>query len=229
MNLKLPAGHVWPDMLQGSEVWFNARKGRATASQFKKILTGTGKLSTQADAYARKLARETVMADPQEFAGNKFTDWGNEHEPEARETYIRETGAAVVEVGFVTSKAMPCVGCSPDGLILGPNGQPISGLEIKCPAIDTLVEWMMAGELPADHLAQVHGSMIVTGLRRWEFVGYHPGAPLFLQSAEWNAYTDKMAAAVEEFVIRYATIRPAVLGLLGVGQVAETLEVEALI
>jgi hypothetical protein len=203
-------------MIQGSQQWFAARKGRATASQAKKILTPTGKLSSQADAYARKLARETVLADPLEFAGNKATDWGNEHEPAAREAFSELMGLPVEEVGFVTHRTMTCVGCSPDGLIPWDGGY-MAGLEIKCPQIDTLVEWMLAGTIPDEHLPQIHASMVVTGLRTWHFAGYHPGAPLFTPPpAEWNSYTDKLATALEEFVIRYSTIRPLVLEKLGV-------------
>jgi hypothetical protein len=213
--ITLPTADVWPEMLQGSEQWFAARKGRATASQFKKILTPTGKLSSQADAYARKLARECVLDDPFEFSGNKATDWGNEHEPAARDIYREITGHHVAEIGFATHREMVCVGCSPDGIILDASGQAIAGLEIKCPAPDTLVEWAMSDGIPADHLPQVHGSMAVTGLRRWEFIAYFPGAPAFRSFAEWDAYTDKLAAALEEFVIRYSVIRPQVLKILG--------------
>lgn len=110
--ITLPTAEVWPEMIQGSEQWFAARKGRATASQFKQILTPTGKLSSQADAYARKLARECVLDDPFEFAGNKYTDWGNEHEPHARASFQEITSMEVIEIGFATHHKMTCVGCS---------------------------------------------------------------------------------------------------------------------
>lgn len=212
--ITLPTAQVWPEMIQGSEQWFKARKGRATASQFKKILTPTGRLSAQADAYARQLARECVLDNPFEFSGNRATDWGNEHEPTARDEFRSITGMEVIEIGFATHHAMSCVGCSPDGIIIE-DGSAVAGLEIKCPDPDTLVEWAISGGIPSDHLPQVHGSMVVTGLRRWEFAGFFPGVPLFRAYAEWNSYTDKLAAALEEFVIRYAAIRPQVLKILG--------------
>ncbi|MCE5310489.1 MAG: YqaJ viral recombinase family protein [Acidobacteriales bacterium] len=216
--ITLPTAEVWPEMMQGSEQWFAARRGRATASQFKKILTPTGALSKQADAYARKLARECVLDDPFEFAGNKATDWGNTYEPEARDIFRGMTRMKVVEIGFATHRHMTCVGCSPDGIIIE-GGAPVAGLEIKCPAPDTLVEWALAGTLPPEHMPQVHGSMVVTGLRRWEFIAYFPGAPVFRAHAVWDDYTDKLKTALEEFVIRYAEIRPRVLKLLGKGAV----------
>lgn len=214
--ITLPTAQVWPEMLQGSEQWFAARKGRATASQFKKILTPTGKLSAQADGYARKLARECICDDPFEFTGNKATDWGTEHEPEARELFRELSGLDVVEIGFATHHRMPCVGCSPDGIILGPDGIPLAGLEIKCPSPDTLVDWKLGESgIPSEHIPQVHGSMVVTGLRKWEFIGYFPGAEPYRATAVWDSYTDKLAACIEEFVIRYSAIRPQVLRLFG--------------
>lgn len=213
--MNLPTAKVWPDMIQGSEAWLAARKGRATASEFSKIVTPTGKLSKQAEAYARRMARESVCDDPFEFAGNRATDWGNEYEPFAREAFAQETGLDLVEIGFAIHERMTCVGCSPDGIIID-DGEPVAGLEIKCPGPDKLVDWHLGdGGVPADYLPQVHGSMIVTGLRCWEFVGYFPGAPLYRARAEWDAYTDKLRAALEQFVIDYAKIRPAVLRALG--------------
>lgn len=215
--MKLPSATIWPDMIQGSEEWFRARAGRSTASRFAKILTPGGKLSAQADDLARVLARESVMADPQEWSGNKYTDWGNDHEPSARNAFAEQTGAIVHTVGFCTNNANPVLGCSPDGLVFDPAGRYTAGLEIKCPTIDTLVGWLVGpGGIPNEYLPQVHGSMVVTGLRRWEFVGYHPGnVPLYRATAEWNDYTDKLAAELDDFVIRYAAIRRMVLTALG--------------
>lgn len=216
MNAKLPSGDIWPEMIQGSEQWLSARKGRATASQMKKILTPTGKLSSQADAYARKLARECVLDDPLEFAGNKATDWGNEHEPAARIEFAEVMGLDVVEVGFVTHREMTCVGASPDGLIDDGGVTYTAGLEIKCPSIDTFVEWKLSGHIPEEHLPQIHASMVVTGLTKWYFAAFFPGYPIFIPpSATWDAYTDKVKSAVETFVVRYSEIRPLVLHALG--------------
>jgi hypothetical protein len=72
-------------------------------------------------------------------------------------------------------------------------------------------------------LAQVHFSMIVTGLKRWEFVGYFPGIKLFRATAEWNEYTDKMLEAVQEFVIKYAEMRGEILPILGITPKQETI------
>ena len=211
--MNLPSCEVFSEMIQGSEEWFRARAGRLTASRMKEILTPTGKLSEQSEKLARVLARESIMDDPLQFIGNKYTEWGQAHEDEARQKYSEIAGHEVSQVGFCRSLANPVIGCSPDGLVSGAEYCCYDkGLEIKCPAIDTLVEWALEsdGEVPKDHLPQVHGSMIVTGLRRWDFIAYHPGAKPYLASAVWNDYTDKLAEAIEAFTVRYAEIRKQV-------------------
>ena len=216
--MKLPTGIIYPDMAHGSPEWLEKRKGKATASQFSRILTPAGKLSSQADGYAKELAIQCHFDTPKEleFRPNKAMQWGTDHEPEAREAYMLQTGADVVEVPFVIHHIYKELGCSPDGLVYHALGDSLAaGLEIKCPALSTLVDWMLADELPPEHMAQVHGSMVVTGLRQWDFCAYYPGAPLFTKTAKWDTYTDKLQAALFEFVARYRVIKKDVERVLG--------------
>jgi hypothetical protein len=68
----------------------------------------------------------------------------------------------------------------------------------------------MAGGLPDDHKQQVHGAMAVTGLRRWDFFSYFPGLQPFHITVLRDAYTDKLAASLDQFIIDYAAAREAV-------------------
>jgi hypothetical protein len=211
-------------MPQGSQEWLDIRKGRLTASQMSQILTPTGKLSTQADKLARKLARECRFDDPIAPRPTAAMKWGTDMEPLARAEFIAETGHDVGQVGFVTHDNYYSLGCSPDGLLwpqFATSGSGwIAGLEIKCPAIDTLVDWKLAQRanpafIPPEHLPQIHGSMIVTGLRTWHFAAFFPGVPIMLGVVHWSDYTDKLQAAVFEFMERYEIIRRDVLSVLG--------------
>jgi len=103
---------------QGSEEWFQLRKGRITASDFDKILTPTGQLSKSSQKYLQKLVRECVCDDPMQFIGNKYTEWGCVMEDEARQHFSEVMGLDVVEVGFVNRADNAPIGCSPDGLIV---------------------------------------------------------------------------------------------------------------
>jgi len=194
---------VHEKMRQGSEAWVQIRKGRATASEASKIFTATGKPSAQAIAYMRKLARETFMDDPQEWTGNKFTDWGNEQEPHARAAFAARTGWEVEEVGFCQRADGAPIGCSPDGLLMW-DGEYVAGLEIKCPQVDTHVTYVMEGVLPDSYKLQIHWSMAVTGLRIWHFMSYFPELEPLLLTVQWDDFTDKVRAAQDDFVRAYA-------------------------
>ena len=198
------------DVDQGSEQWLNARKGRATASEFNKILTPLGKMSSQSVGYMRKLARECVCDDPLEFSGNKYMDWGTEHEDEARKVYQELTGNVVKEVGFCCRDDR-VVGCSPDGLIIDESGEYIGGLEIKCPSVDKHIEYLMEGVLPKDYKIQVHGSMAVTGLPWWDFMSYFPGLNPLIIRVERDSFTESVYRSLDNFVIEYSLEREKVL------------------
>jgi hypothetical protein len=218
---------------QGSPEWLRIRLGKATASEFAKILTPGGKLSAQADAYARRLARECVIDEPEELRAypSKAMQWGTKHEPEAREAYMLATGHDVAQVGFVTHDRHGCLGCSPDGIIvenpcvpMDGNNYYLFGLEIKCPSIDTLTEWLLHKDMddpqfvPSEYLPQIHGSMVVTGLRRWDFCGFFPGVPTVISTVTWNDYTDRLQKALFEFADRYRVIAADVWRVLGKGE-----------
>lgn len=195
-------------VMQGSEAWFAMRKGRPTASRFKDIITPkTGKLSAKAESYMAELVGECFCPNFEGFMGNDATEHGNEFEPIARRDFEERTGINVETVGFVT-RDDEIIGCSPDGLIRDAAGEWTEGLEIKCPFHPkTQVSYLLAGELPDIYRPQVHGSMAVTGLDRWHFYSYHPNmAPLHVV-VERDDYTEKVSAALDEFLVAYQEFR----------------------
>lgn len=198
---------------QGSEEWHELRKGRATASEADKIITSTGKVSTQRLAYMRKLARECVCDDPHVWTGNKFTDWGNATEGEAREYFTEHTGLEVDQVGFCNRADGAPIGCSPDGLIQS-AGEYVAGLELKCPQVDTHVGYILENKLPTAYKVQVHWSMAVTGLRKWWLLSYFPGLKPLSMLIEWDSFTDEVRKAQDLFVIDYAAERQRVLSAI---------------
>ncbi len=209
---------VYEDLIQGSEEWEQTRLGRATASQASNILTPTGKLSVSRIKYARKLGRECRLSDPMEFQGNKFTDWGNDHENEARERFEEITGIDVTEVGFCTRED-GIIGCSPDGLIgfvkdIFGESHYEAGLEIKCPTVDKHAEYLIEGVLPSEYNLQVHWSMATTGLNAWWFMSYFPETNPLIIKVERDEFTDKVSEAMDDFIIDYREERERVLNAL---------------
>ena len=69
-------------MEQRSEKWFAARKGRVTGSMVGAVL-GLDPNCTRAEAMRRMV--RSWQGLPSEFQGNIATQWGINHEDEARE------------------------------------------------------------------------------------------------------------------------------------------------
>lgn len=183
--------------------WVAARMGVPSASNFNRILTPTGNLSSQSWDYAYELAAERhalYLPEDAEFIGTRAMRYGTETEPEARRWYVFHCGLEVEEVGFCTTDDGR-FGCSPDGLV-GADGL----LELKCPLGKTHVSYLVADVLPLEYFPQVHGQLLVTG-RKWvDFVSYCPGLPPFVKRVEVEPYTMKLAAALEQFHERYLTV-----------------------
>lgn len=206
---------IWPNMIQQSEEWILARKGRVTASNADRIITPTGKDSSQWDAYAIELTAECIRPDElPSFMGNVHTDRGNELEAEARAEFARIMGLTVTEVGFVTneSRYKGVVGCSPDGLIYR-DGVLVAGLELKCPLAKHHAAYMIEGGIPKSYVPQVHFSMAALGIP-WYFASYCQGMAPHIALCEPDAYTEKMADAVERFVIYYGERRKQIMPML---------------
>lgn len=219
---------IWPTLIQGSEQWFRVRKGRVTASNAEKLLTPTGKDSSQWESYALDLTTQCIRPDEiEKFDGNSHTDRGNELEPLAREEFTRLTGLQVVTVGFCTVMGN-VVGFSPDALVLRDGLTPetwldhaiyddegavangldlvVAGLECKAPLSKIHGKYLLAGGVPAEYSPQVHFSMAGASLPWW-FASYCPKLATHVHRAEPDAYTAKMRDAIERFVCYYGAKR----------------------
>ena len=207
-------------LIQGTDEWLDVRAGRPTASRYKDIFTVTGKpspkygiLAAAHVGYMCELVQESIF--PTYATGDEFISEAMAHgilfEPEARKFYEKLTGHDVQEVGFCTMDTGIC-GMSPDGLVQATMGDdPDWGLEIKCPQPKTHIRWVYDGKLPDAHKQQVHGCMVVSGLDRWDFLSYHPDMGHLLVEVHRDEYTEKLAAALEEFTVKYAEFREKIL------------------
>jgi hypothetical protein len=102
-------------------------------------------------------------------------EWGKEQEVPAREAYIKATGSAVEEVGFVDHPTIGMAGASPDGLI-GEDGL----LEIKCLIKANHIEILLTENLEKYEL-QMYWQMACTGRQWCDFVSFNPELPEDMQ------------------------------------------------
>ena len=186
------------DVEQGSEEWFAARVGVPSASIFDKIVTSKGALSTSKQKLIYKLAGERVIGEKEEGYTNGAMQRGIELEPEARALFELITDLEVEEVGLCYHDERKDRSCSPDGHIVKEK----EGLEIKCPELQTHVEYLIAKKLPTKYIQQVQGSLYITGLERWHFFSYYPGMkPLHIVVERDEIFIAKLSKALDDFVV----------------------------
>jgi hypothetical protein len=185
-------------MQQGTQEWFAARCGLATASRFKDILATvkSGEAAGRRN-YRAQLVCERLTGTPQETFTNAAMQWGTDNEPFARIAY-EARGNIVQEVGFIKHETL-MAGASPDGYV-GEEG----GIEIKCPNTATHIDTLLNG-MPPDHKPQIQGQMWITG-RKWvDFISYDPRLPehmqLYVQRIERDeTYIQTLEKEVAQFL-----------------------------
>lgn len=168
------------DCKQGSGEWLTKRLGLPTASEFDALISPLWKIRTGEgpQTYLYGKLTEKLMGVPLDMGGSFHMENGTLLEMEARPWYGFTYDVEVRQVGFITTDDGR-IGCSPDGIL--PDG---SGLEIKCPAPQTHLKYLLEGVLPPQYRAQVHGSMFVTGAPHWTFVSYSRQFPALVLKIE---------------------------------------------
>ena len=157
---------VIKDIEQGSEEWKNLRLGKATASNFSKIVTSAGKESATLPKYALELASQLLLIEPEETYKNEVMQRGNDLEPLARQAYQEHSLNLVEEITFFDCDDW---GYSPDGLV-GDDGL----IEIKCPQATTHTKYLFDDKLPTEYKAQCQGGLWISGREWLDFVSFHP-------------------------------------------------------
>lgn len=161
--------------VQGSPEWFSARAGSVGASSVDKIVTTTGKSSTQRQAYLYQKAAEKLTGTIAETYSNANMATGVEREQESRELFAMIHDVEIEQVGLILPFEGAGYHCSPDGIVKGKN----EGLELKNVLGSTQVKYLDKGEMPTEYKLQIQMSLLVTEWDVWNFFTYHPGLPPF--------------------------------------------------
>lgn len=203
---------------QRSQEWHELRRGIFTATDFAPFFL-EARTETQKNARRKLLVKKIreqlakpcaecpeglmpydqfeiadQLKDERMFEGMSCIQRGNAWEDEARREYESLTMGMVTEVGIITHNDLP-IGCSPDGLIQS-EAQEWHGLELKCPEFETQIIRLLDGGLPDAHKFQVHGSMCVTGLGRWDFMSFYRGLPPLLVTVHRDEFTEQLMRGI---------------------------------
>lgn len=168
-----------PEVTQGSDEWLAMRLGLLTASEMKHIITPTLKAAnnekTRSHIYELLAQRVTKYVEPMYVSDDMLR--GVEEEFHARQVYA-EHHAPVEQVGFITNDRWGfTIGYSPDGLV-GKDGL----IEIKSRRqkfqVQTIVENLTGGTIPADYVMQCQTGLLVSEREWLDFISYSGGLPM---------------------------------------------------
>lgn len=171
---------------QGTEAWFEARRGKLTASRISDAIarTKSGWGASRAN-YMAQLVAERLTGEVADSFQSPAMKWGTETEPEARSAYEFFMDETVEQIGFVDHPNIPMAGASPDGLI-GNAGL----IEIKCPNTATHIDTLRDGKVPGKYLDQMQWQMACTDRKWCDFASYDPRLPANMRLFVQRVYRD---------------------------------------
>lgn len=188
------------DLVQGTQSWLEARKGKITGTRLKDVL----KTDNLPAIY--EMIAELGSDEIEETFVNKAMQRGKDCEPIAREMYEVITGNTIEEVGF-------CVAFDNDYLALSPDGftpDRLGAIEIKSPSTSTHVKYILGDRVPTEYLPQVLTYFLVNEkLEYLDFVSFddrYKPKPIWIKRVtrvELQEQLDETRAKVDKFVAKF--------------------------
>lgn len=161
-NEKITSNDQYTHIKQRSELWFELRKGRYTASEIGSIMGISPYISRNKIFHKKKYDDEYNISAYQK----KIMQYGTDMEPKAFSRTCRffsdDDQVEIRETGLWIDKDRP-IGASPDGLFYYHNHL-ISVVEIKCPWRKRIYESLFeeTPTIPNHHYIQIQVQMYVT-------------------------------------------------------------------
>lgn len=203
------------DVVQGSDEWLRARYGLITASSFDRLITKTGRESSQLQKVVNECVAEMILGGKDDGFQSDAMIRGNSLEHEALEFFNCSYNYDFEKVGFLRAcqkhkgeNVLLPYGCSPDGV----DFKKQAGIELKCPLSHTHVGYLVEEKLPDEYKAQVQGSLMVSGFEKWIFGSYHPELPplsltVYRDEKYINALKSYIDKACEKILTRYEKLK----------------------
>jgi hypothetical protein len=219
----------YPELIQGSDEWLEARRGMVTASVVGQLLTATT-LKPAANVESRGLAallvaeRITGHVDPTFVGDDMVRGWHDE--PHALEAYGKHHAPATT-IGFLVRDDWGFeIGCSPDGIV-GRDGL----IEFKSRRAKKHLQTILAGQVPGENMAQIQCGLLVSGRAWCDYVSYCGGMPLWVHRVEPDPrWQTAIVAAVAAFEDAAAEMMVAYhLAVVGLPQTERTVEQEMIL
>lgn len=166
---------IYRDIKQGTQEWFDVKKGHMTASHATAIMANGKGLQSLVEEIITDYYSSDNYLEFTNRVSNKHIDRGNEFENKARAIYELETGLKVDQVGFIELDEY--IGYSPDGLV-GEDGL----IEIKNPANKEFMRLALTGKIDTNHYNQMQMGLYVTGRQWCDYFVFNPNyKPCFIK------------------------------------------------
>jgi YqaJ-like viral recombinase domain len=177
---------------QNTDEWLELRLGKFTASSFKDLFMSKKTAGYEKAIY--KVVYERLTGESPEFFSTAYMDRGHDMEPLAVDSYEQEYMVETYAAGFWTLGDW--IGASPDRLI-GSDGL----LEVKAPAYNTMINYLLKKELPKIYSWQVQGQLYVTGRKWCDFMAFHPKLkPLIIRVERNETLIAELSKALDESI-----------------------------
>jgi len=155
---------------QGTPEWHKLRIGKITSSRVAGIMKSDN-LKIVDELIYEAVCPDMAVWDEVDAYVSDAMKWGTEHESEAVEAYIKQTGIEMEAVGFCTHDTLEYLAMSPDRLTPDRTG----AIEVKCPSTKTHIKTIRMGGIPNDHKYQVYQYFLVNEKLEWlDFVSFDP-------------------------------------------------------
>lgn len=187
-------------MEQRSEEWFEARRGKVTASRIADVVAKTrnGWGASRAN-YAAQLIAERLTGTVAESFTNAAMKWGTETEPMARTAYEFFRDCEVEQVGFIDHPRIAMSGASPDGRV-----DELGMVEIKCPNTATHIDTLLGAPIADKYIKQMQWQMGCDNREWCDFASYDPRLPVSMQLfVKRIKRDDKLIAELEDQVAAF--------------------------
>jgi hypothetical protein len=184
---------------QNSVEWLAARAGVVTASEADALISPKFEVrkGKGLDTYVAQKLAEKWTGGPISNAMTLDMDLGKIQEEEAIPALVFDYGWKIERPALITDDKAQ-IGCSPDGWLS--DGV---GLEVKCPAAQNHVKYLLGNVVPDDYVAQVQFSMFVTGAKQWKFVSYRRNFPTLVLTVDRDQEAqDAIKTALDAFLPR---------------------------
>lgn len=183
---------MFHNIIQNTQEWYDLRLGKFTASTFSDLFMDKTTKGYEKAIY--KPVFERLTKESPETYSSEYMERGTELEPIAVDVYEKETFNIASNGGFFTLGDW--VGASPDRLV-DTDGL----LEIKAPAYNTMINYLLKKTLPNIYKWQVQGQLLVSDRKWCDFMAFHPKLnPLIIRVDRDESMIEQLYAKLIESI-----------------------------